>query len=152
MEKVKSQIQVRNCQKKWVDTDFLKKTALHTLEEELIKANKQVSIALVDNKKIIELNRRFRGINEVTDVLAFPLGGEFVSTEDLMGEVIISVEAAEKQARERKHSSREELALLVVHGILHLLGYTDKEEAEREVMEDRERSILKSLGMKDNLI
>jgi len=151
-KRIKSQIQVRNCQRKWVDIDFLKKVALHTLKKELIEGNKQISIVLVDNEKSIELNRKFRGINEVTDVLAFPLGGEFISTENLMGEVIISVEAAEQQARERGHSLREELALLVVHGVLHLFGYTDEEEAEREIMQNKEKSVLKSLKMKENLV
>ncbi|MCD6472695.1 rRNA maturation RNase YbeY [Candidatus Aerophobetes bacterium] len=152
MKKVKSRVQVRNCQKKWVNTDFLRKVALHTLKKELIKANKQISIALVDNKKIVELNREFRGISKVTDVLAFSLGGEFVSTENLLGEVVISVEAAEEQARERKHSLREELALLVAHGVLHLLGYSDKEETEREIMQNKEKIILKSLGIRENLV
>ncbi|MEA1963879.1 MAG: rRNA maturation RNase YbeY [Candidatus Aerophobetes bacterium] len=152
MRKVKSQVQVRNCQREPVDIDFLRKAALCTLKRELIKANKQISMALVDNEKIVELNRKFRGMDKVTDVLAFPLGGEFVSTESLLGEVIISVEAAEEEAKERGHSLREELALLAIHGVLHLLGYLDKEEAERVIMQNKEKSILKSLGMRENLV
>jgi probable rRNA maturation factor len=107
-----------------------------------------VSIVLVDNRVIKQLNEKFRGISEATDVLAFPLGGEFSSTENLLGEIVISVERAKEAAKKGGHRLKEELALLVVHGILHLLGYADEKKKEREIMRNKEGKILKSLGIK----
>ncbi|GAH78526.1 unnamed protein product, partial [marine sediment metagenome] len=105
-------------------------------------------IVLVDNKMIKQLNEKFRGISEATDVLAFPLGGEFSSTENLLGEIVISVERAKEAAKEGGHRLKEELALLVVHGILHLLGHADEKKKEREIMRNKEGKILESLGIK----
>ncbi len=140
-------IQIRNLQKREVNQRFLRKIILQTLRSELINEDKEVSLALVNNKKISELNERFRGARRTTDVLAFPLGGEFVSTKNLLGEVVISVDKAEEQARRERHSLKNELALLTVHGVLHLLGCTDEEKEKKEVMQDKEGQILRSLGI-----
>lgn len=145
-----SRIQVRNLQRKWVDKEFLEKVGFKALGGNLRYKNKEISIAIVDIKKMVELNEKFRGVKRPTDVLAFPLGGEFISTENLLGEVVISMDEAEEQAREEGHFLKDELALLIVHGILHLLGYTDKDEGKREVMRNKEKRILQSLGIKMN--
>jgi len=148
-----SQIEVRNLQKKKrLDLRLLKKVASSVLKEKLVSEDREVSITLVDNAKIKQLNERFRGVRDFTDVLAFPLGGEFISTKNLLGEVIISVEAADKHARERGHSLEDELILLLIHGILHLLGYRDDDERERKVMQEEERKILSSLGMNAGIV
>lgn len=123
---------------------------MQTLRSELANEDKEVSLALVSNKEISELNERFRGAKRITDVLAFPLGGEFISTENLLGEVVISVDKAEEQARRESHSLRNELALLTIHGVLHLLGYTDEEKEKKEIMRDKESQILRSLGIERN--
>ncbi len=107
------------------------------------RKKKEISIALVDIKRMAKLNEKFRGVKEPTDVLAFPLGGEFVSTENLLGEVVVSIDKAEEQARERGHSLENELALLTVHGVLHLLGYTDEDEDKRKIMQAKENKILR---------
>ena len=107
------------------------------------RKKKEISIALVDIKRMAKLNEKFRGVKEPTDVLAFPLGGEFVSTESLLGEVVISIDKAEEQARERGHSLESELALLTVHGVLHLLGYTDEDEDKKKIMQAKENKILR---------
>jgi len=143
-----SRIQIKNFQRKWVDVKFLKRIGLRVLGDNLIYKDKEISIAIIDAKKMAGLNEKFRGVNEPTDVLAFPLGGEFISTENLLGEVVISIDKAKEQARERGHSLRNELALLTIHGILHLLGYTDEEEDKKKIMQDKERKILQSLGIK----
>ncbi len=107
------------------------------------REKKEISIALVDIKRMAKLNEKFRGVKEPTDVLAFPLGGEFISTENLLGEVVISIDKAEEQARERGHSLEGELALLTVHGVLHLLGYTDEDEDKKKIMQAKENKILR---------
>ncbi len=127
---------------------FLRKIISQTLRNELASEDKEVSLALVNNKKISELNEKFRGVRRITDVLAFSLGGEFVSTKNLLGEVVISVDKAEEQARGEGHSLRNELALLTVHGVLHLLGYTDEEKEKKELMRDKEGQILRDLGIR----
>ncbi len=117
--------------------------ASRALNDNLVSGKKkEISIALVDIKRMAKLNEKFRGVKEPTDVLAFPLGGDFISTENLLGEVVVSVDKAEEQARERGHSLESELALLTVHGVLHLLGYTDENEDKRKIMQDKEKKIL----------
>src|SRR5690554_1295947 len=77
----------------------------------------EVSFALVDNEQIRELNKVYRGIDEPTDVLSFPMD------EEIWGDIIISIDKVISQAEEYGHSLERELGFLVVHGILHLLGY-----------------------------
>lgn len=137
-----SKVQIRNLQRKMVDTEFLKKVAGRILDDNLAFNKKEISMAIVDIKEMTKLNEKFRGVKEPTDVLAFPLGGEFISTENLLGEVVISIDKAEEQARERGHSLEGELALLTIHGVLHLVGYSDEDEEQRKIMQDKEKKIL----------
>lgn len=137
-----SKVQIRNLQRKMVDTEFLKKVACRILDDNLAFKKKEISMAIVDIKEMAKLNEKFRGVKEPTDVLAFPLGGEFISTENLLGEVVISIDKAEEQARERGHSLEGELALLTIHGVLHLVGYSDEDEEQRKIMQDKEKKIL----------
>ncbi|MBU1488071.1 rRNA maturation RNase YbeY [bacterium] len=102
--------------------------------------NGRVSIVLANDKFIKELNAKYRGVDEPTDVLAFG----FEEEEDL-GEIIISVPTCLKQAIEYGHSFEEELALLLVHGVLHLLSYDHLEDDEAKIMQERERKILAML-------
>lgn len=107
----------------------------------------EVSIVLVTDKDIKDLNRRYRGVEEATDVLAFPMQeGEFSGLHPhLLGDVVISVERAKEQAGKLKHGFEEELSLLTIHGILHLLGYDDRIAKDRKKMRVREREILKAV-------
>lgn len=148
-----SRVQVRNLQKKEkLDLKLIKRVASFVLREEMVDKNKEVSIVLVNNAKIRQLNERFHKVKKVTDVLAFSLGDEFISTKDLLGEVAISVDTALKQAKDRRHSLEEELVLLTIHGILHLLDYNDEDERERKIMQAEERKILTSLGMNAGIV
>lgn len=140
-------IGVRNLQNKRIDTKWLKRAAASTLDLESVGREKEVGIVLVDGEKMKDLNEKFRGRKIVTDVLAFPLRDNLVSTKDLLGEVIICVERAKQEACKRKHSLKEELTLLLVHGILHLLDYRDEKLGERKIMQEREKEILEQLGM-----
>ncbi len=81
--------------------------------------------------EIHDLNRRYRGKDRPTDVLSFPLADALQSS--LLGEVVISVETAARQAQRRGHSLREELQTLLIHGVLHLVGY-DHEVSRSEAM------------------
>lgn len=96
-----------------------------------------MSVALVDEETMKELNGRYRGVDAPTDVLAFNLedGGEAGDVDDVIGEVVICVPVAESQARERGASLEEELELLAAHGLLHIAGYTDDTESGAEEMD-----------------
>ena len=124
------------------------------LEEEEITEDAQVSVTLVDNEAIREINREHRDIDRATDVLSFPLGDEDSFDTDpetgaiLLGDIVISLERAAEQAKEYGHSYRREVAFLITHSLFHLLGYdhvnSDEEDAE---MRRRQREILESMGL-----
>ncbi len=102
----------------------------------------RVSLTLVDDRTIKRLNLRYRGKNRTTDVLAFPMEDHVGLPIPILGEVVVSVETAKRQAREHGHSLHEELDLLIVHGLLHLVGYDDEDPLEARLMHDREMAIL----------
>jgi len=103
-----------------------------------------VEIALVDDDEIRRLNRAWRGVSRRTDVLAFPL--ETPDIGGLVGEVVVSAETAARQARRLGVPVAAELELLVTHGVLHLVGYDDRDPVEAGLMHERERAILSSRG------
>ncbi len=112
----------------------------------------EVGVTLVSDQRIRLLNRRYRGVDRVTDVLSFaqregdeladPPGGE-----GLLGDVVISVATARHQARMFGHAVERELAFLAVHGTLHLLGYDHGDSAAEKAMMERTEDVLKSLGL-----
>ncbi len=108
----------------------------------------EVSVLLVDDSVMRELNSAYRGIDLATDVLAFALNeGAFPDPNpEMFGDIVVSMETATRQAAAAGHSTEQELACLLVHGALHLLGYDhegSREDAER--MARREREILGTL-------
>lgn len=122
----------------------LKKKVLKELESRGV-----LSLSLVNNRQIKELNAQWRGKNKATDVLSFPMGLEppepGVAWE--FGEIIISVEKAQSQAKEYGHSYKRELAFLFVHGFLHLLGFDHQTKAEEKEMFGRQKQILDACGI-----
>ncbi|MHC5033504.1 MAG: rRNA maturation RNase YbeY [Planctomycetota bacterium] len=102
-----------------------------------------LSVALVGDQEMTELNRRFLGRDAVTDVLAFPYETRGAV---ITGEIVVNAELAVRQAAERSHGAVDELLLYVVHGLLHLLGYDDGEAEDARRMSERERAILKASG------
>lgn len=138
-----------------VDSDFtdraepekLQWTAHATLEAEQAPEGTGLTLVITDDEQIRALNRQFNETDRPTDVLAFSSreGTDFISPdeEDLyLGDVIISYPTALAQATEHGHPVEEELALLIVHGCLHLLGYDHATEDERERMWLRQEAIL----------
>src|SRR5579871_3209438 len=111
------------------------------------EADYEISLAFVDNPTIHRLNQRYLQHDEPTDVLSFPLSEPNASK--LAGELVIGVEVALAQAQERAHDVQAELALYVIHGLLHLCGYDDHDEAGATRMRERERHYLGRLGLPD---
>jgi rRNA maturation RNase YbeY len=100
-----------------------------------------VEVAVVDDAEIRRLNARYRGIGRRTDVLAFPLETPD-ALEQLVGQIVVSAETAQRQARRLGVPLALELDLLVTHGTLHLVGYDDRDPVEADLMHRREREIL----------
>jgi probable rRNA maturation factor len=111
------------------------------------KADAEISLAFVDNPTIHRLNLRYLQHDEPTDVLSFPLSDP--SARRLSGELVIGAEVAKAQAEARGHAVEAELALYVIHGLLHLCGYNDKTSAQEKEMRQRERHYLRQVGLPD---
>ena len=130
-------------------------TAVLVMEE--FKGDAEVSVRIVDNEKIRELNKTYRNIDASTDVLSFPLGvdGKYdvnLSTgEAELGDIVLSLETAMEQAERYGHSLDREVGYLTVHSMLHLLGY-DHENGGLELvrMREKEEKALAALGLSRN--
>lgn len=129
-----------------VDRGLMRQVARSVLEGEGIK-DYEVSLAFVDNVTIRGLNKRYLEHDEPTDVLSFPLNEP--NSVKLAGELVIGAEVARAQAEERGHDIQAELALYVIHGLLHLCGLGDHTTKEAEAMRKRERHYLHVLGLPD---
>jgi probable rRNA maturation factor len=138
----------------------------YALKDEKVSVDYEVSLVYVDNEQIKEINKEFRSIDKETDVLSFPmleypahkvfkdvyLNYEFDESyydEDclVLGDIALSLEKAEEQSVEYNHSFIRETAYLVVHSILHLLGYDHMEEEDKTIMRQREEEILNSYNI-----
>lgn len=151
------QIELSNQQEKLTVTQEMEDKIIEVLEEVArvheVNDMAEVSLMLTDDESIHEMNREYRGIDRPTDVLSFALeegeeeeifGGP---EENLLGDIIISVETAVRQAEEYGHSVEREMSFLALHGMLHLLGYDHMEEEERQEMRAQEKAILAALGI-----
>ena len=110
-------------------------------------ADAEISLAFVDNATIHQLNKRYLNHDEPTDVLSFPLSEP--GAKRLAGELVIGAEVAKVQAESRGHDVQAELALYVIHGLLHLCGHDDKTADHATAMRQRERHYLKALSLPD---
>ncbi|MCR5523844.1 MAG: rRNA maturation RNase YbeY [Clostridia bacterium] len=127
------------------------------LLEEEFDGKAEVSVTFVDDERIRELNNEFRKIDSSTDVLSFPLGENGVydinydTGAKLLGDIVISVPHAVAQAEEYGHSLEREIGFLIVHSMLHLLGYDHVNGGLEEVrMREKEETVLTKLGLKRN--
>lgn len=112
--------------------------------EEVARGKSSVNLVIVDDRRIRELNRDYRGRDRSTDVLAFNLD-EADDPDGTFGEVYVSAQTAERQAREYGCTFTLELLRLAAHGWLHLLGYRDDSEASRAIMIGRQEDYLRRL-------
>ena len=138
----------------------------HTLEEEKILMEYEVSVIFVDNDKIKEINNNFRNIDKPTDVLSFPMlnypkslvfrdvyinyvfkASDLDDGKLILGDIAISLEKALEQSKEYNHSFFREVCYLSTHSVLHLLGYDHIEKIDKEKMRTREEEILSKFNI-----
>jgi probable rRNA maturation factor len=129
-----------------VDRAFMRQVVRTVLDGEGV-ADAEISLAFVDNDTIHRLNQRYLEHDEPTDVLSFPLSEP--NARKLAGELVIGAEVAKVQAESRGHEVRAELALYVIHGLLHLCGCDDTTAEAAAEMHQRERRYLRALGLPD---
>jgi probable rRNA maturation factor len=123
---------------------WLAKVAKTVMEAEGCPPETELSVAIGDDSWIQKLNRKYRSKDAPTDVLAFPQEGMPGEGSLLLGDVAISADTAARQAKEQGHGLNEEMALLLIHGILHLTGWDDQAPAARRRMMGRARELLRS--------
>ena len=128
------------------DRRLLRSRAVRMLRE-LGHSRAELSLSLVNDVRIAELNEGWRGKSGPTDVLAFPLleGEGADSAGDLLGDVVIGIETAASQARRARRSLDDEVARLMIHGTLHLLGHDHEQEDEAREMRSEERRLWRVL-------
>ncbi|WP_026676345.1 rRNA maturation RNase YbeY [Fictibacillus gelatini] len=145
------------------ETNLISEEQLHTLRElfdiaarmEGIAGDAELSVTFVTDEKIQEINKEYRHKDQPTDVISFALE-EMVEDEveiigadlpRMLGDIIISVETAKRQAAEYGHSIMRELGFLAVHGFLHLIGYDHMNESDEKKMFARQDEILNEYGL-----
>jgi probable rRNA maturation factor len=111
----------------------------------------EISVVLSDDEHIRELNKHHRGMDKPTNVLSFPAARMKTpaGAPRILGDIVLAYETIAREAEEESKTIENHLAHLVVHGVLHLLGYDHEDEEEAEMMEARERQILAKLGIPD---
>lgn len=152
-----------------IDEEFqnkLEEVINFALKEEEVTVKAEISMLFVDNEEIREINNDTRGIDRATDVLSFPMldyedkkvfkemykdkefNETFMDGEELvLGDIVLSLERALEQSEEYNHSFNREACYLVVHSVLHLLGYDHMEDEDKKVMRKREEEILGKLDI-----
>jgi probable rRNA maturation factor len=144
-----------------IDTEWMQRIIERPLMEEDVPPNIEISLVITGQERIQELNREYRGLDKPTDVLSFSMAEQkeeeveedeeptsFIGPPDgvlHLGEVIISYPQAAIQAKERGHSVKKEMAVLIIHGVLHILGYDHEKSEMAPAMEAREKEILQGL-------
>lgn len=135
--------------------EIIKKVLKKCFEiEKLANKNLYVNVVLTNAKNIKSINKEHRGIDKETDVLSFPMfeKNEVANldntNEDILGDMVISIERVEEQAKEYGHSFERELAYMVVHSFYHLLGYDHMTEEDKKEMREKEENVLGILGIR----
>ncbi len=145
-------VQVDDRYKTRVEPEVLREAAERTLVHQRVDDAHDMAVVVTGDQVLRELNRRYRGLDMSTDVLAFPgeTEGPFVAppgSRRYLGDVIISFPQAEAQAARAENELTAELQLLVVHGVLHLLGYDDQTESAGARMWELQQAVLDELGV-----
>lgn len=140
-------------------SETVEKVCNYSLEYEGFSDSAEISVTFTDNENIRKLNKLHRNIDKETDVLSFPIlefdeegnviDSEFDFDEDevVLGDIVISLEKAQEQAKSYGHSLIREVAFLTAHSMLHLMGYDHMEEDEEKVMFKKQEEILSYLGI-----
>lgn len=129
-----------------VKEDAIKKAIEAVLIKEGLKGDFEVSVSFVTNEEIKDLNKEYRNVDSETDVLSFPMNEEFDGV-NILGDIVISTQKIIEQADEYKHSKEREMIYLIVHSMLHLLGYDHMDTDEKSVMRAKEKEIMKELNI-----
>ena len=131
-------------------SDIIEKVVNKAFEVEGVK-KASCSIIIVDNTFIHKLNKEYRGIDRVTDVISFALEDDksMIIPDDirLLGDIYICLDKAREQAKEYGHSLERELCFLAVHGVYHLLGYDHENEEEAKIMFKKQEEVLMEYGI-----
>lgn len=146
--------------------ELAKKVIIHSLDMEKFPYEAEVSLTLVNNEQIREINGEMRQIDAPTDVLSFPMlsfaePADFSGIEDswgdtvnpdtgeiMLGDIVLSMDRVRSQAEEYGHSEKREYAFLIVHSMLHLMGYDHMTPEEAAIMEEHQRMILNDMNIK----
>lgn len=137
-------------------TNEIEDCILETLENHGITDETETSVMFTDNEGIREINRQTRNIDKPTDVLSFPqyefsklgvIEKEEWCNKIILGDIVLSLEKAEEQAKEYGHSFEREVGYLCVHSMLHLLGYDHMTEEDKKIMRAKEEEILNEIGL-----
>ena len=142
-----------------LDLDIVKKVLEQCFkEEDMLDSKLYITITFTTPQNIKEINKKYRNIDKATDVLSFPMfekdeletkikNKDYVC-EDVLGDIIISIEKVQEQAEEYGHSFERELSYMIVHGFYHLMGYDHIKEEDKKVMRPKEEKVLNDLKIK----
>ena len=140
-------------------TSLIERVVKAALTEQGFDRDCFVSVTVVDNESIREINREHRDIDSATDVLSFPVlefdengdiiddSGDVYEGKTILGDIVLSFQRAKEQSEEFGHSFEREVGFLVCHSVLHLLGHDHEDDEERAVMREHEEKILESLSL-----
>ena len=137
---------------------IVKKVLTHCFKEEQLENTKlSITIILTTPENIRKINKEYRNVDKATDVLSFPifekdelsqkLQENDFTYEDMLGDIMISMERVKEQAQEYEHSFEREFSYMLVHGFYHLMGYDHIQEEDKKIMRPKEEKILKDLKM-----
>lgn len=107
----------------------------------------ELSVIVINDDRMAELHERFSGVAGTTDVLTFDLSDDTAASTHVEGEIYVCLDEAHRQAEQRGHATERELLLYAVHGLLHLVGYDDHDEADYQTMHAREDELLEAIGV-----
>lgn len=144
-----NRIEIVNETRKKVNLELLKSVVNYTLKKEKV-VNGVLNVIIVDNDKIHQINKEYRGVDRATDVISFALEDDdtFIKLDErILGDIYISIDKVKEQALSYGHSEKREICFLVVHGTLHLLGYDHMNKKDEEIMFSKQDEILNELGI-----
>lgn len=131
----------------------IRRACIAVLRNEDFSGDAEIAVTFVDNDEIRRLNKEYRDIDSVTDVLSFPMGEDGVydvnpkTGAKMLGDVVISMQKAHEQSLDFDHSFEREVCYLTVHSVLHLLGYDHMVPEDKTVMRSKEEAVMQAMGL-----